>query len=216
MFVKSRMTANPYTISPKDIITDAFEIMSKHKIRRLPVLEGGKLVGIVTEKELQKVTPSNATTLSIYEVNYLLAKATVKDAMSKNPIAISEDALLEEAAILMRDNRIGALPVMRGDKLVGIITETDIFDAFIDLLGFRDAGTRITVEAKDVPGSLSEMSSILKSFGVNVSHIAVYKGSGSTSDVIIRINSSNTTEIEQALMERGYKVIHVLKSYDNN
>lgn len=216
MFVKNRMTSELYTVTPNDTIADAFEKLSTHKIRRLPVVEGKKLVGIVTEKELQKVTPSSATTLSIYEINYLLAKAKIKDAMSKDPIVVSQNALLEEAAILMRVNRIGALPVMEGDELVGIITETDIFDSFIDLLGFRDPGTRITVEANDVPGSLSEITNILKSFNVNVSHIAVYKGQGSMRHVVLRIDSTDTIKIEKALTEHDYNVIHVLKSSDNN
>ncbi len=185
MYVKTRMTANPYTVTPDTSVTDAYALLRKHNIRRLPVVEKGKLVGIVTDRELQKVSPSTATSLSIVEVNYLLSKTKVKDAMSRAPlITIGEDSLLEEAAVLMQDNKIGALPVVnRGGKLVGIITETNIFDAFTDLMGIRERGTRITVEAEDAPGKLSDVARIISSFGVNIGRIAVYHGSGSTSSM---------------------------------
>ena len=211
MFVKSRMTANPYTVSSNDTITEAFTVMTENKVRRLPVVDNGKLVGIVTEKSLQQVSPSKATTLSIYEINYLLAQTKVKSVMTTDLITVAPDTLLEEAAVLMRDNDIGGLPVVENGKLVGIITETNIFDAFIDLLGFRDIGSRITIEAMDVPGTLSDIGSILGSFGVNVSHIAVYKGTGLTSDVVLRVNCINTAEIEKAFVQHGYRILHVMK-----
>ncbi|HOJ12640.1 MAG TPA: CBS domain-containing protein, partial [Clostridiales bacterium] len=152
MNVKSRMTSNPYIISPDATIAEALEIMRKNNIRRLPVVKNGKLVGIVTEREMQEVTPSKATTLSVFELNYLLSKTKVSAVMTRDVITVSPDSLLEEAAVLMRDNRVGALPVIQDDRVVGIITETNIFDAFIDLLGFRDSGTRISVEVEDSPG----------------------------------------------------------------
>jgi len=123
------MTSNPYTISPDATIAEALDIMRSHKVRRLPVVKSGKLVGIVTEREMLEVSPSKATTLSVFELNYLLAKTKVSAVMTKDVITISPDALLEEAALLMRDNTVGALPVVENGKLVGIITETNIFDA---------------------------------------------------------------------------------------
>jgi len=121
-------------------------------------------------------------------------------------------ALLEEAAVLMRENRISSLVVMENNRLVGIITESDIFDAFIDLLGFRDKGSRITVEAADVPGAVETIGGIFNSFNANITHIAVYRGSGGKSDVVIRTNMLNTDEIEKKLEENGYKVVHKIKS----
>lgn len=214
MYVKTRMTTNPYTVSPDTSVVEAYELLRKHKIRRLPVLAKGKLIGIVTDRELQRVSPSTATSLSIFEVNYLLSKTKVKDAMTKGPlVTVNENALLEEAAVLMRENKIGALPVVdENNKLVGIITETNIFDAFTDLMGMRERGTRITVEAEDAPGRLSDVAKIISSFGVNISRIAVYSGSGSTSSIVIRINSLNTEEIEKALETNGYKIVHMLKN----
>lgn len=211
MFVKTRMTTNPVTVNSETPIAEAYELIKEHKIRRLPVVDHGKLVGIVTERELQQLTPSKATTLSIYEINYLLAKAKVKTAMSKDVLTTTPDTLLEEAAVQMREKRVSALPVMDGDKVVGIITETDIFDAFTDLLGAREQGSRITVLADDSPGVMGKIANIVGDFGVNILRLAVYRGEADKCQVVIRINSVNTTEIEKALEDGGYPIIHISK-----
>jgi acetoin utilization protein AcuB len=212
MYVKNRMTSNPYTISPDATIAEALDLMRNNNIRRLPVVKNGKLVGIVTEKEMQEVSPSKATTLSIFELNYLLAKTKVSTVMTKKVITVSPDALLEEAAVLMRDNRVGALPVVQDGKVVGIITETNIFDAFIDLLGFRESGTRITVEVEDAPGILASVAGVIKDFGANITHVVVYRSSGGKSNIVIRVNTVNTDNITEALDKQGYKVTSVLKN----
>lgn len=209
MYVKNRMTKNPITITSKEAITDAEALMREKNLKRVPVVDGEKIVGILTKSDIQKVSPTKGTSLSVFEVNYLLSKTTVGDAMTKNPITIESDSLLEEAAVIMRQNRIGTLPVVEGSKLVGIITESDIFDAFIDLLGFKDVGSRITVEANDVPGAMAEIAEIFKFFDANITHIAVYRGEG-TSDVVIRSNAVNTVELENKLEESGYKIKHIL------
>lgn len=211
LYVKTRMTKNPITISHEAPISDAVGLMKEKGLKRVPVVEGDKVVGILTQSDIQKVSPTKATSLSIFEINYLLSKTTVMDAMTKNPITIDADSLLEEAAVIMRQERIGTLPVVENSKLVGIITESDIFDAFIDLLGFKTPGSRITVEAKDIPGALAEIAEVFKSLGINITHIAAYRGEG-TSDVVIRSDSFNIAEVEKALVIRGYKIKHVLKN----
>ena len=148
--------------------SDAQEIMMKHGIRRLPVVKNGKLVGVVTKEDIERYSPSKATSLSMSEITYLLSKTKIKQIMTKDPVVIPPNALLEEAAILMRDQRVGFLPVVDGDKLVGIITESDIFDAFIELLGFRERGTRFTIEAIDEPGVLLKLISIFTGYGANI------------------------------------------------
>jgi acetoin utilization protein AcuB len=212
MYVKNKMTANPYTIAFDAPINEVIELMREKNLKRVPVVDGEKIVGILTHGDLEKVSPTKATTLSIYELNYLLSKMRVSDAMTKDVIAISPDALLEEAAVMMRENKISTLAVVKNNKLVGIITESDIFDAFIDLLGFRDAGSRITVQAADVPGALADIAEIFRSFDANISHIAVYRGSGGSSDVVIRTNAINTESIEKNLEEHGYKIENVIKN----
>ncbi len=211
MYVRNRMTANPYTISFDAPITEVIELMRVHNLKRVPVVDGERVVGVLTDVDLQKVSPTKATTLSIYELNYLLSKTKVSDAMTKNAITISPDALLEEAALLMRQNRISTLPVVKDNKLVGIITESDIFDAFIDLLGFRDKGSRITVEAMDVPGALADIAQIFNSFDSNITHIVAYRGSSGKTDVVVRTNTMNTDNIEKKLEEQGYKILHKIK-----
>ena len=212
MYVKNRMTANPFTIASDASISEVVELMREKNLKRVPVVDGEKVVGLVTQNDLQKVTPTKATTLSIFELNYLLSKAKVKDAMTKNVIGISPDALLEEAAVLMRDNKVGALVVIKEGKLVGIITESDIFEAFIEILGFRDVGSRITVQANDVPGALADIAEVFESFDSNITHVAVYRGSDGRSDVVIRTNTLNTEPIEKKLIEHNYKIESVLKN----
>jgi acetoin utilization protein AcuB len=212
MYVRNRMTANPYTIAYNAPISEVIELMRQKNLKRVPVVNGEKVVGILTHGDIQKVSPTKATTLSIYELNYLLSKTKVSDAMTKNVITISPDALLEEAAVLMRENRISTLAVVKENKLVGIITESDIFDAFIDLLGSRETGTRIAIEAQDVPGALANITSIFKNYDANITHIVAFRGSSGKSDVVIRTNTINTDPIEKNLIEQGYKIEHVVKT----
>lgn len=212
MFVRNKMTTNPFTISPDATIPEAHEIMEKHGIKRLPVMKNGKLVGVVSKEDILHASPSKATAFSIGEITYLLSKTKISQIMSKNPITISSGALLEEAAILMRDNDISFLPVVDNNKLVGIITATDIFDSFIDLLGFRETGTRLTIEAVDEPGIMSNLTSIIGKFGVNITHVAVYRGASGKSAIVIGINSFNTEEIEKSIEEQGFKILYKLQN----
>lgn len=212
MFVKNKMTSNPFTISPSQTIPDAQEIIKKNGIKRLPVVENGKLVGVVSKGDIVKVSPSKATALSMGEITYLLAKTKVSSIMSKNPVTVSPNALLEEAAILMRDNDIGFLPVVENDILVGIITEGDIFDSFIELLGFREPGTRMTIEVEDAPGMLSKITSTFAKFNANITHVAVYSSAFGMSNVVIGTNSLNTTEIEKYIVEQGGRIIYRLQN----
>ncbi|MDD2483511.1 MAG: CBS domain-containing protein [Eubacteriales bacterium] len=209
MYVKNRMTVNPYTITADAPINEAIELMREKGLKRIPVVAGERVVGMLTNTDIYKVSPTKTTTLSIFEINYLLSKTKVSDAMSKDVIKVSPDALLEEAALLMRENRIGTLAVATEDKLVGIITESDIFDAFIDLLGFRDQGSRIAIDAEDVPGAIANIGEIFKTFNANITHIVAYRGSGGRSDVVIRTNAVNTEEIEASLAKHNYFVTDV-------
>jgi acetoin utilization protein AcuB len=212
MFVKNKMTANPFTISPDQSIPDAHEIMIKNSVRRLPVVKDCKLVGVVSKDDINRSSPSMATSLSINELTYLMAKTKISRVMTKKLITISPDALLEEAAILMRDNGISFLPVVLNDKLVGIITESDIFDSFIELLGFREKGTRLTIEVNDEPGIMSHLTGIVGVYGANITHVAVYRGTSGKSSIVIGINSMNTADIEKSIEEHGYRIQYKLQN----
>lgn len=200
MFVKDKMTANPVTVTPDVSISAAFGIMKEQSFRRLPVVKGGKLIGIVTEKELQQVSPSKATTLSVFELNYLLEKTTIKDAMSKDPITVQDDDLIEKAALLMRTNKVGALPVLHGERLVGIITESDIFDAFIDTMGFRNPGVRLDFRLEDRAGSIATVINTISQVGGNITHLTMH-GDG---ELIVRISEENSETVVKALTDAGY------------
>lgn len=212
MFVKNKMTANPFTISPDQTIPDAHEIMARNGIKRLPVMKNGALVGIVSRGDIQQASPSKATAFSIGEITYILSKTKISQIMTKSPVTISSNALLEEAATLMRNNHVGFLPVVDDNKLVGIITESDIFDSFIELLGFREPGTRLTIEADDAPGILSVLTNIIGKSGANITHIAVYRGTNGKSAVVMGINSLNTADIEMSIEDHGFKILYKLQN----
>lgn len=212
MFVKTKMTTNPFTVSPDQTIPDAHEIMTQHGVRRLPVMKQGRLVGVVSKEDIDKYSPSKATSFSMGEISYLLSKTKIKQIMSKNPITISPDALLEEAATLMRDNKISFLPVVDRDRLVGIITESDIFDSFIELLGFREPGVRLTIEVDDEPGIMSQLTSIIGQFGANITRAAVYRGESGKSAIVVGINSLNTADIERSIKEKGFNIIYKMQN----
>lgn len=214
MYIKNRMTANPYTVEKNAPITDAIALMHEKGLRRLPVVEGGKAAGIITKSDIQSVSPTKATTLSIYEVNYLLSKTIVKDVMTKDVITISPDALLEEAAVLMRDNNISGLVVVDDDNnVIGIITESNIFDAFIEMFGMNKKGTRISVEATDKPGVLAETAAIFTKHNANITNMVVFNsGTGSKAEIVFRTSSLNTKNIENDINEAGYEVLSSIET----
>ncbi|TEB15551.1 Inosine-5'-monophosphate dehydrogenase [Pelotomaculum sp. FP] len=206
MFVKNYMTRMPVTISKKMTVFDALAIMKKHKIRQLPVVSGEKLEGLVTEKDLLTVSPSPATSLSIFELNELLAKMTVAEIMVKAPITVQPNTTLEEAALLMREHKIGSVPVLEKDKLVGIITVTDIFDALIRFFGYGKAGTRLLLEAQDRVGLLADITQVVKDFGVLIkASIVVYKDNENV-EIMLRLGTIDPGPLVAALQEKGYKV----------
>lgn len=212
MFVKLRMTAHPFTVTPDTTLPEAMKIMADKGIRHLPVVQDGRIVGVLSHSDIAAAGPSRATTFSAGEVNYLLEKLKVSKVMTPDPITISPDALLEEAAVLMRDNKIEMLPVVAHDRLVGIITESAILDAFIEILGFRDHGTRLTIDATDAPGTLSRLTGVTAKHDANIQHLAVYRGEGDRSIVIVGVNSLNTEEIEQDLATEGFVVLYKLQN----
>ncbi len=208
MFVRNRMTPEPVTATKDTTVFDALELMRKHNVRRLPVLEKGRLVGIVTESELLRVSPSPATSLSVFELNYLLSQMRVKDVMTKDLVTVKPETTVEEAAVLMRDNVVSGLPVMEDGKLVGIITETNIFDAFIDLMGLRRAGTRLTLDVEDRLGTIADITEIIKDLGVNIISVATFHNSDTESSIVIRLATIEPAPVVEALTQAGFKIVN--------
>ncbi|MDR0578396.1 MAG: CBS domain-containing protein [Candidatus Accumulibacter sp.] len=168
MIIDRVMTRNPVFIHPDMSVNEVRSLMDKEKIGHLPVLDkGNRLVGIVTREDLIKAAPSAATTLDMYEISYLLSKMTAENVMVKKVITVAENEVVEEAARVMADNGIGCLPVMRGDLLVGIITDTDLFHALIDAFGARYRGVRITCLTRDAPGQFAKIASAIAEKGGN-------------------------------------------------
>jgi len=190
MLIRDRMTRNPVLCSADLSVTDAFDLMKKSRIRRMPVVDThGKLVGIVSDKDLLRVTPSPATTLSAYEIPYLLSKVKVSDVMTKKVITVAEETPVEEAARIMVDNKIGGLPVVNeSDVVVGIITETDIFKTFLELIGARRPGVRITMYVKDKRGELARISQAVADIGGNIIATVEVPGSDpSNYEVLLKV-----------------------------
>jgi acetoin utilization protein AcuB len=163
MLVKDWMTENPRAVSSRTRIIEAMQILRKEAYRRLPVVDEGRLVGIVTDKDLREASPPNATSLSIYELNYLVSKLRVDDVMHKALYTITPNTPVEEAALLMEEKKVSGLPVVVDDsvdngELCGIFTITDMLRAFVTVLGLREGGTRVSVYMPDEPGVLSQVA----------------------------------------------------------
>jgi acetoin utilization protein AcuB len=159
MLVKDRMSKRPLTIGTEESVSDAHRYMEEQKVRHLPVVDKtGKMVGLVTEDDLLKAGPSIATSLSVWEIHSLLTKIKVKDVMVRKVITTTEDTPIEEAAHMLLDHKIGCLPVMRDSRLVGIITESDLFRTFMELFAARQKGVRVTLEVPDRAGELALVS----------------------------------------------------------
>jgi acetoin utilization protein AcuB len=155
------------TISPDSPIHEALNLMKREQIRHIPVVQDGRLVGIVANEDLVYASPSPATSLSVWEINYLVGKITVKDVMTKEVLTVTEDTPIEEAARLMAEYKIGSMPVMRASEIVGIITETDLFKIFPELMGVRESGVRASFLLAEKPGQLAKVTKIIAEHGGN-------------------------------------------------
>ncbi len=209
MFVKDYMTPSPVTVSPDDLLGDALDLMKKHSIRRLPVVSRGKIVGLVTEQDLMKASPSSATSLSVWEINYLFSKIRIKDMMTKEIFSINSDTILEEAALIMQKKQISTLPVLENNKLVGIITESDIFKAFIDILGLNHPSLRVTLLVEDQVGVLKSISEIVDAAGINIVSTIVQRSSDNRVHLILRLATKNAEQVTKIFEKAGVEVSHI-------
>lgn len=209
------MTVQVFTIGMDANVNEAFRIMKERNIRRLPVMDHGRLAGIITLSDLNQAAPSAATSLSIHELNYLLARTKVKDVFPPHQevITVTPQTYIETAAKLMLQHQISGLPVMQGEQLVGIITETDLFRALIDILGVKRPHTRIDTLIPEGPGSLAEITGLMASRGINIINTVVYFDE--TLDkykVILRIEELVFEPVVEALRSKGYQIESVIVS----
>lgn len=209
MFVRDFMIRNPITISLETPISKALDIIIKRKIRHLPVVKDGRVVGLVTERGLLAVSPSPATTLSVYELNYVLAKLTVKEALVKDPVSVSSDSPIEEAANVMREKKIGSLLVIDDHKLVGIVTQTDMVWALVRLFGLRKAGSRIVIETADRVGVLAGITEIVKQRDINIISLVVLDVDAERLHLTIRVSVADPQPLVEELEAKGFKIVSV-------
>ncbi len=202
MLVGDRMSHPVITIPPDMPVIDALNLMRVEHVRRTPVVENGKLVGIVSDKDLLNASPSAATTLSQWEINYLLSKLAVKDVMTRDVITVTVDTPIEEAARIMADNKIGGLPVLRDGKLVGIITETDLFKILLEMMGARVPGVRVSILVPNVKGELAQLTKAISDAGGNIISLGTFAGEDpSTAIIVIKLTDLDETQVSEALKD---------------
>ncbi|RJR33586.1 MAG: CBS domain-containing protein [Deltaproteobacteria bacterium] len=166
MLVKDWMTKDPVTITDETSMMKAIHLMKERRFRRLPVVHEGRLVGMVTDRDLKEASPSKATTLDVHELYYLLGELQIKEIMSRNPLSVSPDDTVEHAAQLMLEKTISGLPVVdAGGRLAGIITQSDVFKAFIHITGISQGGVQFALRLEDKPGVIKEVVDLLREKG---------------------------------------------------
>lgn len=207
MIVKNVMAKNPVCIAPDASVTDVKALMNKHKIGKLPVVDkSNRLVGILTKNDLSKAGPSEATTLDMFEIGYLLSKLTVSKVMNKNVITVAENETVEECARIMVDNQIGCVPVMDGNVLVGIITESDLFNLFTDMFGARESGVRASLKMEDKPGAIANLAEEIARQNGNIISIVTRECQDKENrKVTVKVTGLSVSQFEEILDKIGIK-----------
>jgi len=204
------MTTNVVTVTPDTPLVKARDLLREHTIKQLPVLDrGGRLVGILTDRDIKQAWASPATTLSIYELTYVLQKLTVESVMVKDVITISPGATIERAARILHDHKIGSLPVVENEKLVGIITSTDLMEVLLDALGIQEKSGRLGVLVRDSIGVLADVCGLLKNESISIASMVTlplhrYPG---IFELVMRVNVADRDRAVECLKQAGYKVI---------
>ncbi len=206
MTIENFMTKDVLTIPKETPIYDALNLMEKNQLHRLPVVEGKKLIGLLTMSGVKSALPSTATSLSVYEVNYLLNQTTVKEIMVKDVITIDPDAQLEDGIFKMRQHEIGVLPVVKDELLVGLITNNDIFDAFLNITAYDKPGVKVTIKIeKDAPGVLAKLTKILAEYHYFIVTLVVLRKEEPI--VELKITNGEEKELLTLLEENNFNVI---------
>jgi acetoin utilization protein AcuB len=214
MYVNDVMTANVVTIPSSTSIADAKRIMTAHRIERLPVVDKGKLVGIVTARRLDQVSPSKATSLTVWELSYLLEKTTVKEIMEKHVVTVPPDMTVEEAVSVAQSNRVGSLVVLEDSRVVGIVTTNDFFYRIVNpLLGVAKfgaplPGTRVEITGGGEGKAMEEIISITNKLGMKIStlHSMPPVEETVTQDICIHLENEDVSQLVSELESKGYSV----------
>jgi acetoin utilization protein AcuB len=220
LLVENWMSSNVIMLNADDSMLDATKLMKEHKIRRLPVLEKGKLVGIVTDRDLKRASPSDATALEAHELLYLIANIQVREIMTKNPISVPYDYTIEEAAEILLQAKISGMPVVDKDgEVIGMITQTDLFKVLISLTGVGKKGVQFAFLLEDHPGSIKEVADIIRSYGGRMASIlsSYEKAPEGHRYVYIRtydVDNQKMPQLKEDLKKKA-KVLYMVDSREN-
>jgi len=221
MLVANWMSKNIITIDENDSMHDAMKLLKENDIRMLPVLEKGKLIGIVTDRDLKRASASDATSLEIHELFYLLTRIKVKNLMTKEVITVAPDFTVEETAQVLQKNRISGAPVVDADgQIVGTITKTDLFRVLISLTGVANGGIQFGLQVEDRPGSIKEVADIIRMYGGRmVSILSSYdEVPEGYRKVYIRMRSIERTELQKLIqqLESTAGLLYMVDHTENN
>ncbi len=205
MFVGERMSSPVISVTPETPIHDALVMFKKEHIRRAPVIKDGKLVGIVSQGDLLNASPSPVSSLSVWEMNYLISKVTVKQVMTKKVKSIDVNTPIEEAARIMADSKIGGMPVMRSGVIAGMITETDLFKILLELMGAREKAIRVSALVEDKPGQLAKVTKAIADAGGNFVSFGIFSGPDTSSKMLTFKVAGMKKETVKAALDKVVK-----------
>ena len=214
MLVREWMASDVLTVDENTSMMKALHLMKESNIRRLPVMARGSLVGIISDRDLKEASPSKATTLDVHELYYLLAEIKVKEIMTKNPVTIGADETVERAAVIMLEHKVSGLPVLnKKNELVGVITQSDVFRAFVNITGIYKGGVQFAFSLDDKPGSIKEVADTIREHGGRMVSILsstdmVTEG---TRNVYIRVRGMEAEDLKKMenVLRQKFKVMYV-------
>ena len=209
MLVRKKMKKELVTIGKDERMTTAKKILQEKNIRHLPVVDGKKMVGLVTNMDIRRAEASPATSLEIRELHYLLDKLKVGEIMTRNVITIPPDISVEEATTLLHDNKIGCLPVVEDGNLIGIITEQDVMEILIEVMGMKEKGSRLEILVDDKPGALADITRIIKEHNVNITSVVTDASDEPGKRIIVfKLKTFYFEPIKKALEGAGFPVLY--------
>ena len=212
MPVKNWMTTDVVSVGPDTSLLKVGKLMKDHHIRRIPVVdENGQVVGIISDRDVRDASPSKATTLDMYEMHYLLAELKAKNIMTAKPITVKPTDTVEQAALIMLDNKVGGLPVVDDNgKLVGIISDHDVFKALVDITGARMGGLQFAIELPDQPGTARPLFDLLRAHNARLLSVLTVSNADGNRQLFIRVRDLENSKAEQELMDGVGKLGKVL------
>jgi acetoin utilization protein AcuB len=211
MIIRELMSPEVVTVSEDKSMLEARELMLSHNYRRIPVVDDIKRIrGIITDGDIGRSEPSDASTLSKYEASYLLSKLKVRDVMTKTVITVRETDGIEIAAYQLYKNKIGALPVVNDEnKLCGIITDSDIFKAFVDIMGYAQTSTKLTIDTTDRIGVVADIAGIFKNRGINIISMVTRNVNNNHAEIVLRADLTNGLDIVEEIREAGFNITDI-------